>query len=143
MKTQAFLDRVQHDRIHQAIQTAEAGTSARLVVYVSHATVTDPLIEAHRVFRKLHLESGHEKAGLLLFVAPKSRKFAVLGGTALHAKLGQAWWHRMADLIGGHFKQDRFTEGLLAAIAEADEAFHAHFSSSEPRPAHETDIYDR
>ena len=143
MKPRAFIDKVQHDEIHRAIQDAESGTSARIVVYVTHRAVSDLMETAHRVFRKLKLETPEQKAGLLFFVAPKSRKFAVLGGTALHEKLGQLWWDHVAASITRHFKDEHYTQGLLAAIAEAKRAFHANFPSSAARPTKETDIYDR
>jgi uncharacterized membrane protein len=130
VKLRHFLDQIEHDHIHRAIQAAEEKTSGRIVVYIGHRRVADPLVEARRLFRKLGLESGDEKAGLLLFVAPKTRKFAVLGGKALHEKLGQEWWDRLAEMIAKDFREDRYTAGLLAAIEQAGHALHAHFPAA-------------
>jgi uncharacterized membrane protein len=130
VKLRHFLDQIEHDHIHRAIQAAEENTAGRIVVYIGHRRVADPLVEARRLFRKLGLESGGDKAGLLLFVAPKTRKFAVLGGKALHEKLGQEWWDRLAEMIAKEFREDRYTAGLLAAIGEAGRVLHAHFSTA-------------
>lgn len=141
MKLRHFLDQIEHDHIHRAIQAAEENTAGRIVVYVGHRRVADPLAEAHRLFRKLALESGPEKAGLLLFVAPKTRKFAVLGGQALHEKLGQEWWDRLAEMMGKDFREGRYTAGLLAAIGEAGRVLHAHFPAG-PRSSRGPDIIE-
>jgi uncharacterized membrane protein len=137
VKTRHFLDRIEHDHIHRAIQAAEENTAGRIVVYIGHRRVADPLAEARRLFRKLGIESGPHRAGLLLFVAPKTRKFAVVGGAALHEKLGQAWWDRLAEMIAKEFREGNYTAGLLAAIGEAGLMLQAHFPAgphSSPGP---------
>jgi uncharacterized membrane protein len=134
VKIRHFLDQIEHDHVQTAIQAAEAHTRGRIVVYISHRNVADPLVEAQKLFRKLRIESERDQAGLLLFVAPKARKFAVLGGPALHAKLGQEWWDRLAEMVAKEFRQERFTEGILTTIDEAGRAFHAHFHGP-PHPA--------
>ena len=130
MKLRHFLDQIEHDHIHRAIQAAEENTAGRIVVYIGHRRVADPLAEARRLFRKLGLESDREKAALLLFVAPKTRKFAVVGGKALHEKLGQAWWDHLAEMIAQDFREGRYTAGLLAAIEEAGRVLQAHFPAA-------------
>ncbi len=132
MKIRHFLNRVEHDRIHQAIQAAERGTAGRVVIYISRRRVKDAMIEAHRHFSQLHLETEEEKCGLLLFLAPKTQKFAVLGGTALHEKLGQSWWDHLAQAMTVHFKAERYTEGILAALEEVGVTLKAHFPSDQP-----------
>ncbi|MEI9999013.1 MAG: hypothetical protein WDO13_07510 [Verrucomicrobiota bacterium] len=43
----------------------------------------------------------------------------MLGSPALHAKVGQAWWHDLSALLTRHFKEGHYTEGLIEAVAEA------------------------
>ncbi len=130
MKTKHFLAQVDHDRLHRAIQSAERGTSARMVVYITHRAVKDPLAKAHAIFRRLGMEKKGHHGGFLIFLSPKSQKFAVLGGTGLHEKLGQKWWDEIASLLAREFKEARYMEGLLAATAMAGEEFHRHFASA-------------
>jgi uncharacterized membrane protein len=61
-----------------------------------------------------------------------ARKFAVVGGTALHARLGQAWWDHLTGLIARHFKEERYTEGLVAALEEAGRSLKTHFPGADP-----------
>jgi uncharacterized membrane protein len=133
MKVKHFLSALEHGRVHQAIRSAEEGTSGDIVLFISRRNVTDPLAAAKEEFRKLRLETATDKNSLLIFLAPKSQKFAVVGGTALHEKVGQAWWHELIALLTRHFKESRYTDGLVAAIEESGRALKAHF------PAHDTD----
>jgi uncharacterized membrane protein len=142
MKPEHFLSEIQHDRVRAAIQAAEQGTSARVVVYVSHHPAEDALAAAHGKFRDLCLESEKENANLLLFFSPGSRSFAVVGGTALHDRLGQVWWDRLSELLGRHFQEGQYTEGLLAAIGEAGRAFKAHFAFGSPAPPDQPDVIE-
>jgi uncharacterized membrane protein len=132
----------EHTRVHHAVQAAERGSSARIVVYVSHRGVDDPMEAAHKLFRKLGLETEKQKAGLLFFFAPKAKKFAVLGGTGFRDKKGQNWWDSLASLIARNFSAHRYTEGVVAALDEAGKAAKKYFPSGKPRADGEVDVIE-
>ncbi len=134
MKVKHFLSALEHKRIHHAIQSAESGTSGEIVVYISHRKVEDPLAAAKDEFQKLRFKPAAAENSLLIFLAPKSQKFAVVGGVALHAKVGQSWWHELTALLTRHFKEGRYTDGLIAAIEQAARALQTHFPASAPAP---------
>ena len=137
MKVKHFLSALEHQRIHQAIQSAEEGTSGRLVLYISHRKIADALTAAHHEFHKRKLETNTDKNNLLIFLAPKTQKVAVVGGTALHDKVGQVWWDNFIPHLTRHFKEGRYTDGLVAGIELAGQALKTHF------PASTTDRTDR
>ena len=142
MKVKHFLNTLEHHRLHQAIRSAEEGTSSDIVVFITRRNVHDPLTVAHNEFRKLHLEAAKDQNSLLIFLAPKSQKFAVVGGPALHEKVGQAWWDELIALLTLHFKAGRFTDGLVAAIEKAAPALKQHFPDSAPDRTGQTDIVE-
>jgi uncharacterized membrane protein len=133
---------VEHGRVHQAIRSAEEDTSGDIVLYISHRKVEDPLVAAHLEFKKLGLETATDKNSLLIFLAPKSQKFAVVGGTALHEKVGQAWWDELIALLTGHFKAGRYTDGLVSSIEQAGRALKAHFPATSPDRTGQKDIVE-
>jgi uncharacterized membrane protein len=141
VKLKHFLNRLEHERVHRAVQSAEKETSVRIVVYISHRRVTDPMKAGHQVFKKLKLETEKERAGLLFFIAPQSRKFAVLGGTALHEKLGQAWWDRLVQVLSADFRREKFTDGLVSVLDEIAPALKLHFPPRS-RPPGGSDIVE-
>jgi uncharacterized membrane protein len=142
MKVRHFLNSVEHDRVHRAIQAAEQGTSGDIVLYISRRGAVDPLAAAHHEFRKLRLGDATNKNGLLIFLAPKSQKFAIVGGAAFHDKVGQAWWDELAALLARHLKENRYTDGLVATIEEAGRALRTHFPAAHSSRAGEKDIVE-
>jgi len=85
---------------------------------------------------------GKAFAFLLIFLAPKSQKFAVVGGTALHEKVGQAWWDGFIALLTRHFKDGHFTDGIVAALEKAGTALKTHFPDASPDRAGQKDIVE-
>jgi uncharacterized membrane protein len=142
MKVKHFLNSVEHERVHRAIRSAENGTSGDIVVYITHRSVKDPLAAANEEFGKLRLETAAEKNSLLIFLAPKTQRFAVVGGTALHEKVGQAWWDELVALLTRHFKKSRYTDGLVATIEEAGRALKKHFPAQNPDRTGQKDIVE-
>jgi uncharacterized membrane protein len=141
MKVKHFLNSVEHNRVHRAIQSAEKGASGNIVVFISHRNVEDPLAAANHEFRKLRLETARDNS-LLIFLAPQSQKFAVVGGAALHKKVGQTWWDELVALLTRHFKESRYTDGLVATIEQAGHALKTHFPSSAPDRTGQRDIVE-
>jgi uncharacterized membrane protein len=142
MKVKHFLSTLEHDRVHRAIQSAEEDASGQIVVFISRHNVEDPLAAANHEFRKLRLETAADKNGLLIFLAPKSQKFAVVGGAALHEKVGQAWWDELIALLTRHFKESRYTDGLVATIEQAGRALKTHFPARAPDRSDRRDIVE-
>jgi uncharacterized membrane protein len=142
MKVKHFLNALEHDRVHQAIRVAEEGTSSDIVVFITRRNVKDPLAAALDEFRKLRLEAAKDHNSILIFLAPKSQKFAVVGGQALHEKVGQAWWDELSALLTQHFKKSRYTDGLVAAIEKAAPALKHHFPDSAPDRTDQKDIVE-
>ena len=142
MKVKHFLNALEHERVHAAIKAAEEHTSGDIVVYITHKRIDDPLAAAQLEFRKLNLETATKQDSLLIFLAPKSQKFAVVGGTALHDKAGQAWWDHLSALLTRHFKDSRYTDGLVAAIEEAGRNLKEHFPAPATDRTGEKDIVE-
>ncbi|MDB4793614.1 TPM domain-containing protein, partial [Methylacidiphilales bacterium] len=110
--------------------------------YISHRRVDDPLVAANHEFRKLHLENATTKNSLLIFLAPRAQKFAVVGGTALHEKVGQGWWEELVAILTSHFKESRYTDGLIAALEKAGHALRMHFPDDTPDRTGQKDIVE-
>ena len=142
MKFKHFLNGLEHQRVHHAIRTAEEGTSGDIVLYITHRAVSDPVTAADKQFRKLRLETATYKNSLLIFLSPKSQKFAIVGGTALHEKLGQTGWDQLVGILTRHFKEGRYTDGLIAAIEEAGRHLKIHFPAIAPDRTGQHDILE-
>jgi len=142
MKT--FVKQLDSKRIKDAIAAAELLTSGEFRVVVHHKTVTDPVATARDEFARLKMFRTRERNAVLILVAPESRKFAIYGDEAIHAKCGQPFWDDVTAAMTGFFREGKFTDGLVHAIEHAGQFLAQHF----PRQADDKnelpdDVVDR
>ena len=110
---------IDHDRVVAAITEAERKTSGEIRVLIARQKAVDPVTTAKRHFERLGMTKTSKRNGVLIFVSPRSRTFAVIGDTAVHEKCGDAFWRVLAATIGSHFKTGDFTGGLVHGIERA------------------------
>src|SRR6266849_10599781 len=128
MQTGEFLSKLEHDRIVQAIRDAESKTSGEIRVYVQRGKLsTDPLIVAQKKFQRLGMHKTRERNAVLIFVAPRAHKFAVVGDKAIHEKRGEEFWQHVVTRMRTHFRNEKFSHALVEAIEEAGKALASHF----------------
>jgi uncharacterized membrane protein len=139
MKPHHFLKAVDHDRIVTAIAAAEEHTSAEIRVFVSSRKTDDALGAAGRCFAKLKMNETPLRNAVLIFIAPVSHQFAVVGDTAVHAKCGDDFWREVVAGMESSLKRGDFTEALLHGVAKVGSLLAAHFP---PDPAGSHDLPD-
>ena len=128
MRTKEFLTKLEHDRIVDAIKDAESKTSGQIRVFIQRGKLKlDPLIAAQKKFHRLGMHKTAEQNAVLIFVAPRAHKFAVVGDKAIHEKCGAQFWQRLVEAMGEHFKNEKFSHALVEAIEEAGKALATHF----------------
>jgi uncharacterized membrane protein len=117
-------------RIAAAIARAEDGTTGRIAVREIPDADVDAFERAKAEFHNIgmHLLAGAN--GALILVAPKARRFAVIGDRALHARVGDAFWGGVVDESSTHFASGAIADGVIAAVDRIGEALHEHF----PKP---------
>jgi uncharacterized membrane protein len=128
MRTREFLSKLEHDRIVTTIREAESKTSGEIRVYVQRGKLTDdPLVVAQKKFQRLGMYKTRERNAVLIFVAPRAHKFAVVGDKAIHEKCGEEFWRRVVDGMRVHFQNEKFSQALTEAINEVGKVLTAHF----------------
>jgi uncharacterized membrane protein len=133
MRTKEFLSKLEHDQIVRAIQTAESETSGQIRLFIQRGKLdADPLIAAQRKFHRLGMHKTPERNAVLIFVAPRAHKFAVVGDKGIHEKCGEALWQRLVDGMRQHFGNEKFGHALIEAIEETGKALASHFPKRSP-----------
>jgi uncharacterized membrane protein len=127
MKARDFLNQLEHEKIVAAIRKAEQKTSGEIRVFISRHEPDDPVAAAQAEFTRLGMAKTKEKNGVLIFVAPRARKFAIIGDAGVHARCGDEFWTQVAAEMTGHFKKSEFTQGILHGIHKAGELLARHF----------------
>ncbi len=130
MHPKAFAKHLDHDGIVAAIHDAEHKTTGGVRVVVTHKHVDDAVAAAQAEFLRLGLNQSPERNGVLIYVAPRAHKFAVIGDEAVHAKCGDEFWRQLADAMSGYFRKSEFTPGIIHGVQKAGELLAEHF----PRP---------
>lgn len=118
---------IDHDRVVAAIATAELRTSGEIRVVVSRQKADEPVVAAQRQFDRLGMTRTAARNGVLIFLAPRSRTFAVIGDTGVHEKCGDAFWRELADAMTECFRRGDFTAGLCLGIERAGALLAEHF----------------
>ena len=116
-----------HARIVAAIAAAERATSGQIRVVIARGRVRDPLAAAKKHFERLGMTRTAHRNGVLIFLAPRARTFAVAGDTGIHQHCGDSFWRELAGAMSARFQRGEFTEGLEHGISQAGRLLAAHF----------------
>ena len=128
MRTREFLGKLEHDRIIQEIRKAESKTSGEIRVLIQRGKLNgDPFVVAQKKFHRLGMHKTREHNAVLIFVAPRVHKFAVVGDEAIHKKCGDEFWQHIAEGIRRHFRSEKFSDALVDAIHEIGDALANDF----------------
>jgi uncharacterized membrane protein len=128
MRTREFLSKLEHNRIVSAIREAESKTSGEIRVYIQRGKLNaDPLIIAQKKFQRLGMSKTRERNAVLIFVAPRAHKFAVVGDKAIHEKCGKQFWQHVVSGMQTHFQNEKFSDAIVEGIEEIGKLLAAHF----------------
>jgi uncharacterized membrane protein len=128
MRTKQFLSKLEHDQIVAAIRAAESKTSGEIRVYIQRGKLkTDPLISAQKKLRRLRMDKTSERNAVLIFIAPRAHKFAVVGDKAIHEKCGEQFWQQVVDGMREHFQKEKFSRAIVEGVEEVGKLLSTHF----------------
>lgn len=128
MRTHRFLSQLDHDRIVRAIKEAEAKTSGQIRVYIQRGKFEEAALpRAQKKFLQLGMQKTAERNGVLIFVAPRAQKFAVMGDEGIHQKCGAQFWEELVEKMRKHFQREEFTEALVESIESTGQLLARHF----------------
>jgi uncharacterized membrane protein len=127
MKAREFISKLRHHEIVEAIRAAEKNTSGEIRVFITRKAVEQPVIAAQEQFTRLRMDKTREHNGVLIYVAPRARKFAVIGDKAVHEKCGDAFWKELTQEMSKHFRDSHYTRGILHGVKTAGDLLAVHF----------------
>ena len=118
---------IDRERVLAAIREAERTTSGEVRVSIARFFWGDIRRVASRAFVRLGMGDTRDRNGILFFIVPSRRRFAVLGDSGIHARVGQEFWDLLAGALSESFRKGDPTEGLVRAIRTAGERLAEHF----------------
>ncbi len=127
MKASTFFTPEQQEAIVGAIREAEHATSGEIRVHIETSCKGDVLDEAAWLFRKLGMHRTVDRNGVLIYLALKEHKYAIIGDTGINAVVPLGFWDNIRDHMKQRFSEELFTEGLTEGIIKAGEQMKEHF----------------
>jgi uncharacterized membrane protein len=113
--------------IVSAIVEAERNTSGEIQVHIEKHCVPDVLDRAAEVFAILKMNKTKQRNGVLIYLAIKDHKFAILGDAGINAVVPKDFWENIKETMRGFFKKGEFAKGLTTGIQMAGEQLKHHF----------------
>lgn len=112
----------------QAIQAAEQKTSGEIRVFIeSKLSKSDPIRSAEAIFLKNKMHATKDKNGVLIYIAVKDKKLAILGDEGIHNKVGTEFWQKEVAEMVNEFKAAHYVDGIVKVIHEIGNALTTHF----------------
>jgi uncharacterized membrane protein len=130
MKASAAFSADDRERIRAAVAAAEKQTSGEIRIYIEDTCREDVMDRAAFIFEQLKMQQTDKRNGVLIYLAVSDKKFAVLGDAGIHAIVGQDFWNSVKALLESFFRQEQFTDGLIAGVTEAGKVLSEHFPYS-------------
>lgn len=118
-----------HDQedIRQAIMLAELDTSGEIRVHIENTCKGDVMDRAAYLFKQLDMHKTAERNGVLIYLAVKNRRFAIIGDSGINSKVPDNFWHKTKEIMLDHFRENKFTDGLINAIESIGRLLKTHF----------------
>jgi uncharacterized membrane protein len=129
------------DRIEAAIRSAELRTSGQVRVAVARFYFWGSIRRAaDAAFVRLRMNQTRRRNAVLLFVAPRLHRFAVIGDAGIHERVNDEFWSQISDALRTDFRGGDLTAGLLHAIDTIGDRLAEHFP---PDPLGDNELPDR
>jgi uncharacterized membrane protein len=113
--------------IREAVESAERFTSGEIRVCIEKNCSEPVLDRAANCFRKLGMDKTVLRNGVLIYLATKTRQFAIIGDAGIHKVVPDNFWDSTKEVMLTHFKEDRLVEGIIAGIRLAGEQLKTYF----------------
>lgn len=139
MKHKEFIQHLDHPAIVAAIVEAEQQSTGQIRVFVSRRSVDNALQAAAARFAKLGMTKTAARNGILIYFAPRARKYAVVGDSGIHERCGGDgfWQPLVGEVMAPLLKQERYTEAIVVAVKAVGAELGRYFPRAGGEPANE------
>jgi uncharacterized membrane protein len=127
MFSKQFFNQAQKEAIQAAIADAELNTSGEIRVHIDDKCAVAPVEKAIEVFEKLKMHETELRNGVLIYVAVKDHKLAIVGDQGINEVVADNFWDEIKNNLIANFKKGIYSEGLSEGIAAAGMQLKAHF----------------
>lgn len=113
--------------VYDAISAAEKKTSGEIRLFIENHCKGDVLDRAAFIFHELKMDATRERNGVLIYLAMKSHKFAIIGDAGINSKVPKDFWNAIKAEMQRYFADGDFSKGIQAGVHMAGEALQQYF----------------
>ncbi|MFM9988570.1 TPM domain-containing protein [Flavobacterium sp.] len=126
-KVEEFLTKKEEQEIVEAIRMAEKNTSGEIRVHLEKNITTVAYDRAVEVFNELEMYNTKDSNGVLIYIAVKSKQFAICGDDGINKVVPSDFWESTKNIMANHFQNGNFKQGLVDGILKAGEQLKKYF----------------
>lgn len=121
------LSKEEQSEVLLAIQEAEMKTSGEIRVHVESHCPGHPMDRAKELFFQLSMDQTDLQNGILIYLAIKDRKYAIIGDKGIDAKVPLEFWDTIRDEMRPILAKSEFSKALALGVHQVGEALIASF----------------
>ena len=123
-----LISKEDENMIVAAIKKAELNTSGEIRVHIeSECKEENPMARAIYLFNVLGMYKTAARNGVLIYVAKKSRKFAIIGDDGINRVIPDNYWNNIRSAMSEDFSKGRYAGGICNAILSTGELLKKEF----------------
>lgn len=127
MKPDEMLSHIDDASVIAAIHAVESRSGGEVRVCITGRSVDDPVFEAWQAFARLKMNRTRQRNAALVFIAPETRKFAIVGDEGLHRHCAADFWNQLAEELADGFRKEDYTGALTRVIDSIGGVLSLHF----------------
>lgn len=122
-----FFKPADETKIIAAIQAAEQNTSGEIRVHLHEKIDKTLMKDAQKAFKKMGMQKTAARNGVLIFLVPLQKQFAILGDIGIDEVVPDNFWDAVKDKMQEQFRAGNFVDGVCAGIHEVGEQLKVYF----------------
>lgn len=131
MTARNFFSKLEIKKIVAAIQEAEKDTSGEIRVHIDNFCKGDAIERATEVFFKLKMNETALRNGVLIYLAVKDHKFAIIGDEGINNVVENDFWEDIKNDMTQSFRNNLFTDGIIYGVLRCGKKLKAYFPHQE------------
>ncbi|AWL08475.1 MULTISPECIES: TPM domain-containing protein [Aquirufa] len=117
----------QQAEILQAIKEAELGTSGEIRVHIESHCEGHPIERSKVLFFQLGMNQTDLQNGVLVYLAIKDRKYAIIGDKGIDAHVSPEFWETIRDEMRPYLAKNEIGAGLAWGVRRIGEVLTMYF----------------
>ena len=123
----ALFSEKEEEQIRKAVETAESLTSGEIRICIEKHCPENTLDRAANYFAKLGMDKTILRNGVLIYLALKDHKFAIIGDAGINKVVPEGFWEKTKEEMRAYFKEGKVAEGIIAGVKMAGEELKHFF----------------